>query len=67
MHILETERLLVRTVEESDAAFYLELVNSPGFLTNIGDRGLRTVEAAREAIVSGPMVMQAALRLACAG
>lgn len=60
MKILETERLLIRTVEADDAVFYLELVNTPGFLAHIGDRGLRTVEAAREAIVAGPVAMQAA-------
>ncbi|MES2898583.1 MAG: GNAT family N-acetyltransferase [Pseudomonadota bacterium] len=60
MKILETERLLVRTVEVDDAAFYLELVNSPGFIANIGDRGLRTEDAAREAIRTGPVAMQAA-------
>jgi len=61
MKILETARSQLRTVEVEDAAFYLELVNTPGFIANIGDRGLRTLEAAREAIVAGPVAMQAAL------
>ncbi len=60
MKILETERLLIRTIEAEDAAFYLELVNTPGFIANIGDRGLRTIDAAREAIITGPVAMQAA-------
>lgn len=61
MNILETERLLLRTIEEADAPFYLNLLNSPGFLTHIGDRGVRTLAAARQSIASGPMAMQAAL------
>lgn len=39
--ILETERLMLREAELSDARFMLELLNSPGFLENIGDRGVR--------------------------
>ncbi len=58
MKVLETERLVLRTLAGDDALFYLELVNSPDFIANIGDRGLRTLEAAREAIEQGPMVMQ---------
>lgn len=60
MHILDTERLVLRTLDGNDALFYLELLNTPDFIANIGDRGLRTVEAAREAIEKGPMAMQAA-------
>lgn len=47
MKILETERLVLREVEETDAPFVLELLNSPGFLENIGDRGVRTEDEAR--------------------
>ena len=61
MMILETERLRLRTVEHNDAAFYLALVNTPGFLAFIGDRGIRTIEAAEKAIADGPVAMQAAL------
>ncbi|QYF91840.1 GNAT family N-acetyltransferase [Massilia sp. PAMC28688] len=60
MRILDTARLALRTVEPDDAPFYLELVNTPDFITHIGDRGIRSLQAAREAIVSGPMAMQAA-------
>ena len=49
MEILRTERLRLRTVQEEDANFYLELVNDPDFIEHIGDRGLRTVEDARRA------------------
>ena len=61
MKILETERLRLRTLDQNDAVFYLALVNTPGFIEFIGDRGIRTVEAAAQAIVDGPMAMQARL------
>jgi len=58
MKILDTERLILRTLEAEDASFYLELVNDPSWLENIGDKGIRTVDAAREAILNGPCAMQ---------
>jgi RimJ/RimL family protein N-acetyltransferase len=56
--ILETERLLLRTMCEDDAPFYLELVNDPSWIEHIGDKGIRTLDQARAAIVAGPMRMQ---------
>lgn len=47
MVVLETERLSLREVELTDARFMLELLNSPGFLENIGDRGVRDEDQAR--------------------
>ncbi|WP_426103380.1 GNAT family N-acetyltransferase [Massilia sp. TSP1-1-2] len=58
MHILDTERLRLRTIDEEDAPFYLELLNSEPFIANIGDRGIRTLPAARAAIAAGPVAMQ---------
>lgn len=58
MKILETERLILRTLNGDDAEFYLQLVTQPAWLRFIGDRGIRTVEAARAAILSGPVVAQ---------
>lgn len=58
MHILDTERLRLRTIEEDDAPFYLSLLNSAPFIANIGDRGIRTLAAARAAIAAGPVAMQ---------
>lgn len=58
MKILETERLRLRTLDQDDAVFYLALVNTPGFIEFIGDRGIRSVEAAAQAIADGPMAMQ---------
>jgi RimJ/RimL family protein N-acetyltransferase len=57
MLILQTERLNLRTITPDDAPFYLELVNDPSWIRYIGDRGLRTLEAARSAIIDGPIAM----------
>lgn len=48
--ILETERLIIREIVESDAEFILDLLNQPSFIKYIGDRNVRTVEAARDFI-----------------
>lgn len=58
MHILATARLNLRTVEPGDAAFYLALLNDPAFVEQLGDRGLRTLDDAREALAVGPIAMQ---------
>jgi len=50
MTVLETERLRLREVVAEDAAFMLTLLNSPGFLENIGDRGVRDEDQARDFI-----------------
>ncbi|MBW8367184.1 MAG: hypothetical protein K0M70_04920 [Arenimonas sp.] len=47
MLILETDRLQLSELRPSDDGFNVELLNSPGFLANIGDRGVRTPPAAR--------------------
>lgn len=60
MEILRTERLRLRTVNEDDAAFYLELLNDPDFIEHIGDRGLRTLDDARRHLREGPVAMQSA-------
>lgn len=56
---LETARLSLRRLEASDAAFLVELLNQPSFLTNIGDRGVRTVEDAHRYLREGPLAMYA--------
>jgi len=57
VHILATARLNLRTVEPEDGAFYLALVNDPAFVEHIGDRGIRTLQDAHEALLSGPIAM----------
>lgn len=44
--ILKTERLTLAPPQAADAAFVLELLNDPGWIANIGDRGVRTLEDA---------------------
>ncbi len=50
MKILETERLVLREVTGDDAEFVFDLLNQPSFKQFIGDRGVRTLEQAREYI-----------------
>jgi len=51
----ETERLFLRPVVKSDAAFVLELLNSPKWLQNIGDRNVKSIEAAEDYIATRMM------------
>lgn len=46
MPILETERLLLREATPEDAPFFYELMNTTGWLTHIGDRGITNTAAA---------------------
>jgi RimJ/RimL family protein N-acetyltransferase len=56
--ILATARLRLRTATPGDDAFYLALVNDPAFIEHIGDRGIRTLDEARSALIEGPIAMQ---------
>lgn len=51
----ETARLVLRELTLDDAAFALELLNEPGWIRFIGDRGLRTVDDARAYLEGGPL------------
>ena len=55
MRVLETERLVLRQLSTADAEFILELLNEPSFLRFIGDKGVRTLEDARQYILNGPV------------
>ena len=46
MKVLDTQRLTLRHLALDDAPFILSLLNDPGWIRYIGDRGVRTVEAA---------------------
>lgn len=48
--ILETPRLSLREATLEDGAFILELLNAPGFVSGIGDRGVRSLDQARDYI-----------------
>lgn len=50
MKVIETERLTLRPIAETDAEFILELMNEPAWIRNIGDRGLKTTDDARRYI-----------------
>jgi RimJ/RimL family protein N-acetyltransferase len=49
--VMETERMLLKEIMPDDAPFLLALLNSPGWLKNIGDRQVRTVEDARKYLI----------------
>ncbi|HEX5082588.1 MAG TPA: GNAT family N-acetyltransferase [Blastocatellia bacterium] len=57
MKVLETDRLNLRRLSPGDAEFILELLNDPSFLRFIGDKGVRTLDDARNYILNGPMDM----------
>lgn len=50
MKILETERLILREIVESDDEFMLDLLNQPSFIKYIGDRNVRNLEQSRDFI-----------------
>ena len=56
---LETERLVLRRVTLDDADLMYAVWNDPGFIRNVGDRGIRTLEQARDATRSGAMQLYA--------
>lgn len=53
--VLETERLVLLKLSTDDAEFILRLVNEPSWLQFIGDRGVRSIEDARQYILKGPL------------
>ena len=54
MHVLETERLILRRLRLEDAAFILELTTEPGWLRYIGDRGVHDLVSACRYLEMGP-------------
>ena len=59
MRVVETPRLVLSRLAPEDAPFILALLNDPAWLRYIGDRGVRTLDGARDYIVQGPMAMYA--------
>lgn len=55
---IETSRLRLRPLRESDADFVLRLVNDPAFIEHIADKNLRTSEDARAFLREGPWTHQ---------
>lgn len=56
---ITTERLRLRPITLDDAPFILDLVNQPSWLENIGDKGVRNLDDARDYIRKGPLEMYA--------
>jgi RimJ/RimL family protein N-acetyltransferase len=61
LKVLETDRLIVRRLSLEDAEFILQLLNEPSWLRFIGDKGIRTLDGARDYILKGPVEMYARL------
>ncbi len=52
---LQTARLQLRWLTQDDASLMLAVWNDPAFVRHVGDRGIRTVEQARDALKDGAM------------
>jgi RimJ/RimL family protein N-acetyltransferase len=50
---------MLRQMNVNDDQFIFELVNEPAFVRNIGDKGVRTLEDARDYILTGPVASYA--------
>ncbi len=59
MIVLETSRLILRHLKIADADFILSLLNTKGFLDNVGDRGVRDVLQAETYLLDGPLASYA--------
>jgi RimJ/RimL family protein N-acetyltransferase len=53
--VLETERLRLGHFTLDDTKFFIELLNSPGWIEFIGDRNVKTEEQAIQYLQNGPM------------
>ncbi len=51
METLYTDRLVLCPITVNESAFIFELLNSPGWLEFIGDRGIKTLDDARNYIL----------------
>jgi [ribosomal protein S5]-alanine N-acetyltransferase len=59
INIIETDRLIITTLDMPDAPFILALTNSPGWLEYIGDRDIKTIADAENYIINGPIASYA--------
>jgi len=57
--VIETVRLTLCRFTEDDAGFILRLLNEPSFLEYVGDKGVRTLDDARQYIREGPVACYA--------
>jgi RimJ/RimL family protein N-acetyltransferase len=54
-NVIQTPRVDLRELDLDDAGYILELLNEPGFVRFIGDKGVRTLSDARDYLLQGPM------------
>jgi RimJ/RimL family protein N-acetyltransferase len=59
MVVINTARLQLRQLTLDDAAFALRLLNEPGFVQHIADKGVRDLDGARGYLRDGPMASYA--------
>lgn len=55
MEIIKTERLLLKPFSTEDTDFIIELLNTEGWIKNIGDRNVKTTEEAKNYLQNGPL------------
>jgi ribosomal-protein-alanine N-acetyltransferase len=53
--ILETNRLILREFTTDDAAFIYQLVNTPEWINNIGDKQVHNLNDAQNYLLNGPI------------
>lgn len=56
---IRTDRLELRQFRDDDAGFILELLNEPEFRRFIGDKGVRSLDDARDYLQQGPIASYA--------
>lgn len=61
MMTIETKRLTIRNLTLDDAPFILELLNTPDWITFIGDRGITSIEDAKDYLLAGPIFSNATM------
>jgi RimJ/RimL family protein N-acetyltransferase len=57
MHVLETDRLILRRLTLDDAEFIFRLVNDASWLRFIGDKNVHNLDDARRYLREGPLDM----------
>jgi len=53
--VIQTPRVDLRELGLHDTGYILELLNEPGFIRFIGDKGVRSLADAREYLLQGPI------------
>jgi ribosomal-protein-alanine N-acetyltransferase len=53
--LLKTSRLSLHKLTSADANIMLRLLNEPSFITNIADRGVRSLAQAQQYLLDGPI------------